>query len=92
MIRGFYIAAMCEYETLLNQPDEMRLKYFYMIWTLKESYIKAEGKGLSIPLNSFSISITSNSINIIADDGNTKYNFSQSLLYETTVYATCIPS
>lgn len=28
---------------------------FYKLWTLKESYIKALGKGMSIPLQSFSI-------------------------------------
>ncbi|MCB2360157.1 4'-phosphopantetheinyl transferase superfamily protein [Clostridium estertheticum] len=27
----------------------------YRIWTLKDSYIKADGRGLSILLNSFSI-------------------------------------
>lgn len=28
---------------------------FYQIWTLKESFLKAKGTGLSVPLNSFSV-------------------------------------
>lgn len=34
-----------------------KLKTFYTLWTLKESYIKMIGKGMSIPLKSFTIKI-----------------------------------
>ncbi|QMV39819.1 4'-phosphopantetheinyl transferase family protein [Cohnella cholangitidis] len=36
-----------------------RLKRFFEIWTLKESYVKALGKGLSHGLNTFSVAKTS---------------------------------
>ncbi|PEA06967.1 4'-phosphopantetheinyl transferase [Bacillus cereus] len=51
-----------EYKDIVNQPKEKKIKYFYKLWTLKESYVKAEGKGLSIPLNSFSFCISPDTI------------------------------
>ncbi len=45
-----------EYTDLeMKSEGEEQLSYFYDLWTLKESYMKAVGKGLSIPLASFSI-------------------------------------
>ncbi len=42
-----------EYRDLLTQPD--KVSYFFDLWTLKESYMKIVGMGLSMPLDSFSI-------------------------------------
>lgn len=44
-----------EYRWLLAQKKNKRLEDFYKLWTLKESYIKMVGTGLTMPLNSFSI-------------------------------------
>ena len=43
----FFTRYECEY--IKNRDD------FYRIWVLKESFIKAIGKGLAMPLNSFCI-------------------------------------
>ena len=40
---------------ITSQRVEMKTIAFYRIWTKKESYIKLEGKGLSIALSSFSV-------------------------------------
>jgi 4'-phosphopantetheinyl transferase len=43
-----------EYQALIALPEEKQNDRFFDLWTLKESYIKACGKGLAIPLDEFS--------------------------------------
>ncbi|TCZ80999.1 4'-phosphopantetheinyl transferase superfamily protein [Paenibacillus albiflavus] len=51
---------------LYQQDRDSRTSYFFDLWTLKESYIKMLGKGLSIPLDSFSIRLLSKEIVFIS--------------------------
>ncbi|WP_410771116.1 4'-phosphopantetheinyl transferase family protein [Fontibacillus sp. BL9] len=50
-----YCFAEQEFRDLQALPAELRGEYFFDLWTLKESYVKASGLGLSLPLASFAI-------------------------------------
>ncbi|MDP4095543.1 4'-phosphopantetheinyl transferase superfamily protein [Paenibacillus sp. P96] len=46
-----------EFATLMRQRSETeRLSYFYELWTLKESFAKADGRGISLPLKDVTFS------------------------------------
>jgi 4'-phosphopantetheinyl transferase len=52
--RYFSTVELAEFRAL---PREARAEKFFYYWTLKEAYIKAIGKGLSVPLDQFSFSL-----------------------------------
>ncbi|WP_052344300.1 4'-phosphopantetheinyl transferase family protein [Bacillus ndiopicus] len=64
-----------ENELLVKLPLIQRKTFFYDLWTLKESFIKADGRGLYIPLNSFSIVNIDNNFHVIGSQEN--YHFKQ---------------
>jgi 4'-phosphopantetheinyl transferase len=60
LARRFFAAAECA--QLAAVPDEHRNETFLAFWTLKEAYIKAIGKGLAQPLDSFAFTLAPLSI------------------------------
>lgn len=59
-----------------NAPDEEKNLLFFRLWTLKESYVKAIGIGISYPLNTISFSFEKDKI-ITDIEG---YSFKQYIL------------
>lgn len=51
MAKRFFTVEEAEF---INKSTD-RNSAFFEIWTKKESFVKAVGKGLAIPLNSFSV-------------------------------------
>jgi len=67
----------CEYEDLLVQIITDQVDYFYSLWTLKESYMKWLGTGMSIPLDSFCFTITDTGISFLDHNRKMKPFFKQ---------------
>ncbi len=60
-----------EITALHKLPKEDLERAFFRCWTRKESFIKAEGSGLSFPLNQFAVSVDSDNTALLLE---TKWN------------------
>lgn len=59
-----------EKNALLELPESERSRMFYRIWARKEAIVKAVGKGITLPLSSFSVSVNDDFESIMIDNDN----------------------
>lgn len=64
-----------ETELLMTSEAASMRPLFYSIWTLKESYIKALGKGLAMPLDGFSMRFQPHGIRAVSEERDTGFHF-----------------
>ncbi|MGN0613359.1 MAG: 4'-phosphopantetheinyl transferase family protein [Porcipelethomonas sp.] len=72
--------------TVLDSSDD-KDEMFFRIWTLKESFVKAIGIGISYPLKTCEFIIDDDKIRVYGCDG---YSFSQIVLNEQFVCSLCV--
>lgn len=80
-----------EYSDLLAKKGEEQNHYFFDLWTLKESYVKACGQGLSIPLNSFQFSFKAGELQFKNNHSSKQVFFRQYQLNKLYKLAVCSP-
>ena len=78
-----------EYIDLMKKDINERKDYFYDLWTLKESYIKACGKGLSLDLRYFSFRIENNNILFESKNNLRNYFFKQYFIDKNYKLSVC---
>lgn len=71
-------------------PEEEGKELFFRYWTLKESYIKASGMGLSMPLNRFCLRMKEDGSVTLADSSNDEVAFWESDSDDGYRYACCL--
>lgn len=81
-----------EVATLKALPPEMQTEKFIQLWTLKESFLKAIGRGLTRNLNSFSVRWHDGLYSITGDDSAGDYHLKLFALTFDYMLAVCAPS
>ncbi len=78
-----------EYERILAAPESERDALFTRFWALKESFLKATGLGLTLPLGAFAINLDGDRITIRQDVDKNEYRFFELDPADEYQYAVC---
>jgi 4'-phosphopantetheinyl transferase len=93
---NFHIAeryfSKSELADLLALEGDARRDYFFTLWTIKESYLKALGRGLTKSLSSFTVSWNDKGYNLTGESSDGEYSIATSLLPENYQLAVCYKS
>ena len=83
-----------ESEEIATHPSERQIHRLLSYWTLKEAYIKAEGKGLSMGLDTFYFSLDNDSPRLILKHGaqqpSASWQFQQVILRDRFLFSLAI--
>ena len=78
-----------EYERILAAPESERDALFTRFWALKESFLKATGLGLTLPLGAFAVDLDGDRITIRQDVDKNEYRFFELDPADEYQYAVC---
>jgi 4'-phosphopantetheinyl transferase len=90
LARHFFSSS--EWRDLKACGEEGRTKLFFDLWTLKESYLKAIGAGLSLSLDSFSMRLSDSGVVGITPTGPVPYQFRRYSLDDRHALSACSAS
>lgn len=80
-----------EYEAIMENTEYGRRKEtFFRLWTLKESFVKATGKGMSLPADAFEIELSADRIRVRDDTDTGTYGFAELDLFPGYKSALCV--
>ncbi len=80
-----------EIDDLMTCEEETRMQYFITLWTIKESYLKAIGRGLTQHLNSFTIVKNDYSYLLTGNEEAQMYGIETRQLNHEYMMAVCAP-
>ena len=78
-----------EYDTIMAMPEDVRNATFTRLWALKESFLKATGLGLTLPLSAFTISIGEGGVTVRQSVDANRYSFFEPEPGDGYRYAVC---
>ena len=64
-----------EYDLIMSAPESERSDAFTRLWALKESFLKATGLGLTLPLSAFTVRVGEDGVSVRQDVDGNSYRF-----------------